>query len=51
MAVHALRTLAETAAGYAYSCECGARGQPDPDRQYALDAYEAHAAQQDSENG
>jgi hypothetical protein len=42
MSVHELRTLAETSAGYVFACECGAHGEPDPDRQSSLDAYEEH---------
>ena len=42
MSVHELRILAETANGYIFACECGARGEPDTDRQSSLDAYDDH---------
>jgi hypothetical protein len=45
--VHELRLVAESDAGYVFTCTCGARGEPDPDRQSALDAFEQHAAAQD----
>jgi hypothetical protein len=45
MSDHGLRILAETANGYVFACECGARGEPDTDRQSALDAYDNHVKQ------